>query len=232
MENKLFRARRIDDCINLMLPPKKYFSIWDWLNRYREFIISNEFMVPDPIKLGEEICKADPFDESLLVKDRHFLFYLPEDLNLTKLERLCSRDGGKTHFRACMEQLNQDCWYKNKKFTEEKGSGNWLLALLSPIPQSFGKKHEEAKKLVPAGYQIPVALEATTAHILYGLKNNCQLNPTCVGRTSSVDGQERITVGRMSHQGLLIGKVEDDEEDLDTGLLIIKRIPQVKEQIS
>lgn len=213
------KALLLESRLRLLIPEGNFFGISDWKTHHPDWKLPSDIIMPDLSNVAEIVEAPNPFGFRLdQTKEQIFLFYLPEKVSLKKLETMYP-----TGLRVYTNQ-NVRCWYKDKKFVNETGDGKWHLLFKKPIPNSFDREFEEAKKMVPTGFHIPTVLPAIAMHLLHGKKNKEGLNPACLGLTSSFDGNMIIGVGR-NHQGLLISK-NDSEGDMGVGLFAGKKIKQ------
>ncbi|MEI7620129.1 MAG: hypothetical protein WCJ57_00990 [Candidatus Falkowbacteria bacterium] len=215
-----------------MMPEGNFFGIMDWINCHPEIIIPENLMLSEIQELEKILNEKDSFHRSKRVKDSHFLFYLPEGLNLKKFEELYPATNPTVRLRTYTNQERR-CWYGEKNFIKEQGMGRWYLGFQKVMPDSIGKQYEESRTMIPPNYEVPTSLQAIAMHLLFAAKNGKALNPTYVGRVASVNNENRITIGRFNHLGLYIGNADDDEEDLDLGLFVFRKLKQEpKKQIA
>lgn len=215
------KALTAESRLRMMIPEGNFFGISDWKTHHPDWKLPANIVMPDFSHVTEILGAPNPFApfrHSKRMDEQVFLFYLPEKINLKKLETLYPRE-----LRVYTNQ-GVRCWYKDKKFINETGDGKWHLLFKNPIPDSIDKEFEEAKRFMPVGLHIPTVLPAIAMHLLHDKKNAENLNPVYLGLTSSFDGNEIIGVGR-NHQGLLIGK-DDGEGDIGVGLFAEKKIKQ------
>ena len=170
---------------------------------------------------SEDVLNAPcPFHKGKSVKETHFAFLgldkiKGKPLTILKWQEL-HPDSGQPKFYS----YGPDNWYAKEKFGNEPTCGfRWYLMPLEIVPKSTDKTYQEQVAMLPADYEVPLAIEEVFKDILYYRKNDIYLNPTKYGRCQDVasDGG-RVSVGSFGSRGLDVDDWSGDNRGDSVGL--------------
>ena len=148
--------------------------------------------------LNEVLNSPCPFYPGKKKKDTHFAF-MGIRLNLLELQNQFPKDKQPRFYKYAPES-----WYSKEDFAiQEYCEVKQYLLLKEVIPGSAGLPYEKQIKLLPPGYQPPLAVEEALKDMFYFKKYKRYLNQGIYARTRSVtsDGG-RVDVGYVDSDGL------------------------------
>lgn len=212
-----------------ILNPNQFFGTDDW-ERVHEIKLEGIELPMPPQRLAKVMEGRCPFVRGKKIKETHFLMFMPSHRNKTRgpitieaLEKLYPHDQQPKFY--CYTTRNS--WYKDQPFAKQETGGNdWILFFKGIIPHSRHETYDEHLMMLPAGYKIPNAIVAATAHFLIYEKNDGEKVTRLVsGRTASIRfGGPRISVGAFDNNGLCINCNCDDDRNGDLGVFAYRKL--------
>ena len=173
---------------------------------------------------SEDVLKGpSPFHKGKTVAETHFAF-----LGLAKLngKPLTIAKWHELHPTMGQPRLYSDNpWYWNEQFvTDATCEFKWYLMPLDIVPDSERKIYQEQLALLPAEYDVPMAIAEVTKDILAFRKTGTYPNSNRYGRVLDVSsGGLRVLVGGFDGDGLSVGNYWDDGRDDDIGLAAARK---------
>jgi len=200
---------------------KNFFGIEEWATLYGVNFTNKQLREVANFPWNEDVLNTPcPFHKGKSIKETHFAFlgldgFKGKPLTIIKWQELHSKSGQPRFYSYA-----QDCWYAKEKFAINPTCRfRWYLMPLEIIPDSTEKTYQEQVAMLPAEYEVPLAIEEVTKLILYYRKNGIYLNQTNYGRCQDVtsDGS-RVYVGRFDSYGLDVSYCWDDNRNYNIGL--------------
>ena len=155
-------------------------------------------------------------------KETHFAFL---GLNKINGEPLTILKWQELH-RAWFRSYQPGAWCAEEKFaTEQTCAFRWYLMLLEIVPNSTNKTFQEQTAMLPADYEVPLAIEEVTKLILYRRKNSVFLNRLEHGRCQdTIFGCYPVSVGGFSSRGFHITRYWDSGFYYGVGLAASRKL--------
>ena len=200
---------------------KNFFGVEEWSSLYGVNFSNKQLREVAEFPWSEDVLNAPcPFHLGKSIKETHFAFlgldaFKGKPLTILKWQEL-HPDSGQPKFSS----YAPDSWYAKEKFGNEPTCGfRWYLMPLEIVPESTSKTYAEQTAMLPADYEVPLAIEEVTKVILYYRKNGIYLNPTTYSRCRDVasDG-DPVDVGYFDSEGLDVGSGWGDERHYRIGL--------------
>jgi len=180
-------------------------------------------------KIGCSVSWGDKnkFYQGKLIRDTHFLWL---GLEIINGESLTIVRWQKIHPKAGEPNFYfypPDCWYEAENFAGQAVCRpQWHLSLVDIVPGSTSKWHDDQKKMLPDGYEVPSAIEEVTKDILFyrrrGVWPNSKVYACVSGLTA--DGR-RVFVGYGGFGGLNVDRW-NGEPYADVGLSASQQSPR------
>lgn len=199
-----------------------YFNVGDWEKRY------GLLSVPDydksiPISMIRYMNEPCPFISGLLVKETHFLFYMPSELDgialtINSMRRLLK---GQSLLRF---HSPIGGWFARHEFANFSETGSWKMLFAGTLPGSKSLTYKIQKRLFrQGGYTSPFTRTVVAMIILKAEKSNQILSKDEWGRSSeSYDGGLRIRIGVFDEGAICISSRWSGRGYVDTGIFAEK----------
>lgn len=209
------------DILDLSIDECCYFNIGDW-ERYG-LLLSTEQIESIPIAMIKYLNDPCPFISGLLVKDTHFLFYLPSELDgivltVNSMRRLL-KNQNLLRFHSPIGG-----WFARYDFANFSAAGSWKMLFTGPLPDSKGLTYKIQKRLFrQSGYTSPFTRTVVAMIILKAEKSNIILSKDEWGRSlESHDNGLRIRVGVFDEGAICISSRWSGRGYVDTGIFAEK----------
>lgn len=192
---------------------KNFFGVEEWSSLYGANFTKKQLRELAEFPWSEDILNAPcPFHKGKSIKETHFAFL---GINFIKGNALTILKWQKIHPNSGQPKFYSyapDNWYAKEKFGNELICGfRWYLMPLEILPNSTNKTYQEQLVMLPADYEMPLAIEEVTKVILYYRKNGIYLNSGKYGRCQDVtSGGGHVGVGDFGSDGLFVNYDWDD----------------------
>jgi len=198
---------------------RNFFGVEEWSSLYGVNFSNKQICEAAEFPWSEDVLNAPcPFYKGKSIKETHFAFlgldaFKSKPLTILKWQEL-HPDSGQPKFYSYTD------WYIKEKFGNETTCGfRWYLMPLGIVPKSTDRTYQKQIAMLPADYEVPLAIEEVTKVILYYRKNGVYLNPTSRGRCQDLTSRGyRVSVGEFVSWGLVVGICRDNVRDWDIGL--------------
>jgi len=200
------------------------FGADDWMNYgwfSTEDAKKSQIIPTDMIKYLNEPC---PFISRQLVKETHFLFYLPSELSgisltINSMRRLLN-DQNLLRFYSPIGG-----WFACHDFACFSDIGGWRLLFAGPLPNSQGLTYKKQKRLLREGeYTVPFTRTVVAMIILKAKKSARILSENEWGRSAeSYDNGLRIRVGVFDKGAICLSSRWSGRGYDDTGIFAEKK---------
>jgi hypothetical protein len=200
---------------------KNFFGVEEWSALYGVNFTKKQLREIADFPWNEDVLNAPcSFVKDKSVKETHFAFL---GLDLIKSKPLPIIKWQELHPESGQPRFYSyapDCWYTKEKFANEPNCKfRWYLMPLEIVPNSTDKTYQEQVAMLPAEYEVPLAIEEVTKLILYYRKNGIDLNPTRWGRCQDVSSDgHRVYVGLFDPGGLDVDDYWDGNRRCNLGL--------------
>ncbi len=202
---------------------KNFFGIEEWSFFYGVNFSKKQLREVAKFPWSEDVLNAPcPFHKGKSVKETHFAFL---GLNKINGEPLTILKWQELH-RAWFRSYHPGAWCAEEKFaTEQTCAFRWYLMLLEIVPNSTNKTFQEQTAMLPADYEVPLAIEEVTKLILYRRKNSVFLNRLEHGRCQdTIFGCYPVSVGGFSSRGFHITRYWDSGFYYGVGLAASRKL--------
>lgn len=220
----LLEQTEADRRLSSILKPDQYFGPTDWI---RHFGVKELQDVRLPVTLSclKKVLESPcPFILGKLVKETHYLYYLPLEfrgapLTIMRWWELFPYEGEPCFYT--------DTWYKDEDFaTIDTARLQWFLMFKGVMPGSESHTREEQLLLKPDKYTVPKAVECVPMHFLSFIKNGGQrINSNIFGRTQDIYQGNHVFVGLFENTGLCIfNYVASSDRNSSVGQFLFRRL--------
>jgi hypothetical protein len=200
---------------------ENFFGVEEWSSLYGVNFSNKQLREVAEFPWSEDVLNAPcPFYKGKSVKETHFAFlglntFKGKPLTILKWQEL-HPDSGQPRSDSYVPEI----WYVKEEFGNKPTCGfRWYLMPLEILPKSINRTYAEQTAMLPADYEVPLAIEEVTKVILYYRKNGIYLNPARHGRCQDVtSSNDRVVVGGWGPRGLGVGHCLDEVRDWSVGL--------------
>lgn len=207
--------------INPLINEHCYFSVIDWERYGLLSVPDRDKSIPTAmIKYMNDPC---PFVSGLSVKETHFLFYLPSELDgialtVNSMRRLLKNQSLLRFYSPI------GGWFARHEFANFSAVGSWKMLFAGPLPYSKGLTYKIQKRLFrQSGYTPPFTRTVVAMIILKAEKSNQILSKDEWGRSSeSYNEGLRIRVGVFDEGAICISSRWSGRGYTDTGIFAEK----------
>lgn len=195
-----------------IMGPKNYIGIEDWA-AWGVTFTPKQFKQVATFPWSEDVLLSPcPFYKNKLIRKTHVARLGLDKVNgelltILKWQALspATLSDGKpnpAHFASYAPRP----WYVTQKFAIEiTGQFRWYLDLLGIVPKSTSTSWNDQKAMLPAEYEVPLAVSEVAKHLQYYKKNGVWLNKDRYGRCEDVtSGGGRVDVGDSPACGLRV----------------------------
>ncbi len=207
---------------------QRFFGIEDWVKLYGISLSAKQLEPVAQFPWSEEVLNGPcQFHSDKVVAQTHVAFL---GLDRIGAEALTTMHLHKLNPPTGQPRLYFDtpreCWYREEEFaTQVACSLRWYLLLAEVVPGSNNKWFADQETMLPAEYEIPLAVEETAKDLLYIRKSGQYLNSSVWARcrdTSSGGG--RVDVGDGGPRGFGVD-YWDDRPDPLIGIAASRKLP-------
>jgi hypothetical protein len=197
------------------------FGVEEWVTLYGVNFTNKQLRKISEFPWNENVLNAPcPFYKGKSIKETHFAFlgldsFKGKPLTVIEWQELHPKSGQPRFYSYAPK-----CWYAKERFAKQSTCHfRWYLMPLEIIPKSTDKTYQEQVAMLPAEYEVPLAIEEITKLILYYKRNGIYLNQMRWGRCRDVtSGGGRVNVGLFDLDGLSVGDWWDGHRDYNLGL--------------
>lgn len=203
---------------------KNFFGAEEWSEFYGVSFSEEKLQKLAEFPWSEGVLNAPcPFVKGKSIRETHFAFLgldaiKGRPLTILRWPEIQHGSGSESsgpHLRSSLE------WYSDDQVFEEVCDFRWYLMPLEIIPGSMNKKFEEQVVMFPLEYQVPLAIEEVSKHILYYRKNGICLNSKAWGWCQDlVSGDNRVMVGLFDTNGLGLSAFWSADCNPDLGVAV------------
>lgn len=198
--------------VRAIMGPKNYIGIEDWA-AWGVTFTPKQLKQVATFPWSEDVLNSPcPFYKDKLIRETHVARLgldkvNGEPLTILKWQTLSpamleDSKPNPAHFAS----YAPSSLYSQQKFAIEiTGEWRWYLDLLEIVPNSTNKWWNDQKALLPAEYEVPLAVNEVAKHLQYYKKNGIWLNKSRYGRCEDVtSGGHRVYVGYHPADGLYV----------------------------
>jgi len=178
-------------------------------------------------ELNTLLTSPCPFESGKMRCQTHFLFSAPPDHFTLLSWRDKHPSSGQPKFWHESKDLNYTKnWYNNHDFAQNtKNRHNLYLAYKKIFPNSTNKSYQNQLKLLPNGYEPPLAVELAMMLFLHHQKTTEYLYPGIYGRCQDAnDNGDRVNSGPFAPGGLVVGGDSDGFRGSLLGLSVFRKL--------
>lgn len=186
---------------------KNFFGVEEWSTLYGVNFTKKQLRAVAEFPWSEDILNSPcPFVKGKSIRETHFAFLGLNNIKGKPLPILKWQELHPASGQPRFYSYAPNAWYSEQKFAKEVTCGfRWYLMPLEIIPNSTDKTYQEQVVMLPADYEVPLAIEEVTKDLLYYRKNGIYLNPQRYGRCQDVpSGGYRVVVGNFVSKGLVV----------------------------
>lgn len=215
---------RINNNLRKIMSPPSFFGPKDW-RRYYGIKACFYTQFPMDIEIFKnEMEKKCPFNPEAKIKETHFLYFLPDDLEGKRLtiEKWHQIHDAKDKIRF-YNYTNP--WYANEDFVKNTTPrGEWHLIYKGIIPGSEEKPWEKQLAILPSNYRVPLACEVIPLYFFTCLKNKEYISKNIYGRVRDIVPNFRICVGRLDCNSINIVIQSDNIPVPNIGIFATRKL--------
>lgn len=191
---------------------KKFFGVEEWSTLYGVNLSKKRLQEVAEFPWGKNILNAPcPFVEGKSIRETHFAFLgldavKGKPLTILKWQEIHPVSGQPRFYSYAPGN-----WYAKEEFASTPVCGfRWYLMPLEIVPKSADKKtYRDQVAILPAEYEVPLAVEEVSKDLLYYRKNGVYLNPQRYGRCRDVSSDGlRVFVGFFVSKGLGVDSLD------------------------
>jgi hypothetical protein len=205
---------------------KNYFGPEDWVKLYGASFTKKQLREVSHFPWNEEILMSTCPLCGKIVRDCHFAHVGLETIQDSPLTIVKFREfypeTGRPKFYAY-----GTAWYNNNDFAKVITLKlRWYLTHLEIVPESESKTTQEQQAMLPAEYELPLAIEETFKSFHCFRKTGNYLNPKRYARCQDLSsGGYRVYVGSFNSDGFIVFNFSDDDSGGILGAGASRKVP-------